>query len=194
MKIYTRGGDKGQTSLFSGERVSKASPLVHAYGTVDELNSIIGIVRSLHRKPDHLAEILYQVQNDLFGACADLASGEAEAKFISNETIASYEGCIDDLNTRLVELTNFIMPSGHPVAAHLHHARTVCRRAERLVVAAAKEIKLDRVLIRYLNRLADLLFVMAREGNRAHGEREEYWGKEEEAEDEGKSATDLLTQ
>ncbi len=193
MKIYTRGGDKGQTSLFSGERVSKASPLVNAYGTVDELNSVIGIVRSLHNKPDHLAEILYQIQNDLFGACADLASGQPDAKHITEDHILSYEDRIDDLNTRLPELTNFIMPTGHPVAAQLHHARTVCRRAERLTVAAAKEVLLDRILIRYLNRLADLLFVMAREGNRVHGEREEYWGKKDDDEGEELSATELLT-
>ena len=193
MKIYTRGGDKGQTSLFSGTRVSKASPLVHAYGTLDELNAIIGIVRSLHNTHDNLAEILYQIQNDLFGACADLASGQPEAKYITDDLIDSYENFIDDLNARLPELTNFIMPSGHPVSAHLHHARTVCRRAERLTVAAAKEVLLDRVLIRYLNRLADLLFVMAREGNRTYGEREEYWGKDDDDDGEQLSVTDLLT-
>lgn len=175
VKIYTKTGDRGQTSLFSGERVSKHSNLVNAYGTVDELNSILGVVRSLHKRPDRLAEILYDLQNELFDLGADLASGMAIAQRISDDQVRRLEEHIDDLTAGLPELTGFILPGGHPVAAHLHQARTVCRRAERLAVASMGQGKLDYVLIRYINRLADLLFVMAREANRVYNGGEDHW-------------------
>lgn len=175
VKIYTKTGDRGQTSLFSGERVSKNSNLVNAYGTVDELNSIIGVVRALHKKPDRLAEILYQLQNELFELGADLASGLAIPQRITEAQVHQLEEFIDELETNLPELKGFILPSGHVVAAHLHQARTVCRRAERLAVGAMANHKLDYVLIRYLNRLADLLFVMAREANRLNNGGEDLW-------------------
>lgn len=175
VKIYTKTGDRGQTSLFSGDRVSKSSQLVNAYGTVDELNSVLGIVRSLHKRPDQLAEILYQLQNELFDLGADLASGLAIAQRISDLHVHKLEEYIDDLTSGLPELTGFILPGGHPVAAQLHLARTVCRRAERLAVGAMGANKLDYVLIRYINRLADLLFVMARFANRAYNGGEDHW-------------------
>jgi cob(I)alamin adenosyltransferase len=175
VKIYTKGGDRGQTSLFSGDRVSKGNLLVHAYGTVDELNCVLGVVRSMHRRPDRLAEILYHLQNLLFLAGADLASGKPKAERITESQVEEMEQFIDELTAGLSPLESFILPAGHPVAAHLHQARTVCRRAERCTVQAMEKIQVDYVLVRFLNRLADLLFVMAREANRVHGEREEQW-------------------
>ena len=176
-KIYTKGGDKGQTGLFSGQRVSKSDPLVHAYGTVDELNSVLGLARSLHSRQDRLAEILHRLQTELFEAGADMASGAAGAGRIDEAHVTRLEGYIDELTAGLPELTHFILPTGHPVAAQLHQARTVCRRAERLAVAAidSEQARFDMVIIRYLNRLADLLFVLAREANRVYGMQDELW-------------------
>lgn len=185
VKIYTKTGDRGQTSLFSGDRVSKSSSLVNAYGTVDELNSILGVVRALHKKPDHLAEMLYQLQNELFELGADLASGLAIPQRITDKQVHRLEEWIDDLSSNLPELKGFILPGGHIVAAHLHQARTVCRRAERQAVAAMGAGKLDYVLIRYINRLADLLFTMARWANRSYNGGEDHWeggGKKQAAE------------
>jgi cob(I)alamin adenosyltransferase len=176
-KIYTKGGDKGQTGLFSGERVSKSHPLVNTYGTVDELNAVLGVARSLHQHSDRLSEILAILQRELFDLGADLASGKPQPERISEVRVERLESYIDELTAGLPELRNFILPTGHPVAAHLHQARTVCRRAERLAVAAQPEASFDLVLIRYLNRLADLLFVLAREANRVYGVEEERWSQ-----------------
>lgn len=177
MKIYTRGGDKGKTSLFNGERVSKASPLVEAYGTVDELNSVLGMARSLHEHRDRLAEVMKQLQVELFECSATLAAGKPDNPRVSDDDVANLEQVIDEMTAAMPALTSFILPAGHPVAAALHHARTVCRRAERLAVTAAEEEpgRFDTVALRYLNRLADLLFVMARYANHVHGEAEENW-------------------
>jgi len=184
-KIYTKGGDKGQTGLFSGQRVSKSDPLVHAYGTVDELNSVLGLARSLHSKQDRLAEILHRLQTELLEAGADMASGAPGPGRIDEAHVTRLEGYIDELTAGLPELTHFILPTGHPVAAQLHQARTVCRRAERLAVTAYEHgsadgggtARFDMVIIRYLNRLADLLFVLAREANRVYGVQDEQWMK-----------------
>ncbi len=177
MKIYTRGGDKGKTSLFNGERVSKSSALVEAYGTVDELNSVLGVARALHEHNDRLAAMMQQLQGELFECSATLAAGKPEDPRVSDEDIAGLEQWIDELTAEMPPLTNFILPAGHPVAAALHHARTVSRRAERLAVAAALSDpgRFDEVALRYLNRLADLLFVMARYANHVHGAHEEIW-------------------
>ena len=175
MKIYTKGGDKGQTSLFSGDRVSKADVLVDAYGTVDELNSILGIARSLHQMDDSLSERLKQVQNELFEAGADFASGSATASRISDRHIETYESWIDEYTAELPLLRQFILPSGHPAAAQLQLARAVCRRAERRAVEALAAERIDPVLVRFLNRLADLLFILARYANHLHGVAEEPW-------------------
>jgi len=175
MKIYTKGGDKGQTSLFSGKRVSKADILVDAYGTVDELNSILGVARSLHDRQDSLAERLAQIQHELFDAGADFASGSNIASRVSDEHIERYEAWIDEYTSMMPPLKNFILPSGHPVAAQLQLARTVCRRAERRAVEALDTEQIDPVLVRYLNRLADLLFVLARFANHSYDVTEEPW-------------------
>jgi len=177
VKIYTKTGDKGGTSLFSGERVSKADPLVDTYGTVDELNSVLGVVRSLHVWKDRLDEILSLLQHELLNLGADFASGKPQAERIKAENIERLESIIDELQNQLPELTGFILPGGHPVAAHLHVARTTCRRAERLGVFAKDEKEIDPVLLQYLNRLADLLFVLARYANQVYEYEDVHWEK-----------------
>lgn len=233
-KIYTKGGDKGETGLFSGERVSKNHPLVNAYGTVDELNSVLGIARghllaeirlgddleerrayaemglmsateprrkttndyaalyhgmlsSLDHEERWLAQRklletkLHLIQLELFEVGAEMASGKPGPSRISDAQIERFEKWIDELTAGLPELRNFILPTGHPIACHLHQARTVCRRAERLIVAAldqhdaAGKPRFDYIVVRYMNRLADLLFVLAREANRVFGIADEEW-------------------
>lgn len=178
VKIYTKTGDEGQTGLFSGERVSKDHPLVNTYGTVDEMNSAIGVARALHNRDDRLGAILCLLQSELFNLGADFASGQPQPQRIGERHIERLEEYIDDLTVALPKLRAFILPTGHPVAAQLHLARTVCRRAERLAVAAQPLAGFDYVLVRYLNRLADLLFVLAREANRVYHVAEEPWDKD----------------
>lgn len=175
-KIYTKGGDKGQTGLFDGTRVSKAHPLVNAYGTVDELNSHLGLARALHSREDKLGGMLASIQNELLMAGADLASGDpGQAKRINDGQVTQFEAWIDELTAEMAPLANFILPAGHPAAAALHICRTVCRRAERLIVATGGETAIDPVVVRYFNRLADLLFVLARYANHVHGTEEVVW-------------------
>jgi cob(I)alamin adenosyltransferase len=174
-KIYTKTGDKGETGLFSGERVSKADPLVNAYGTVDELNSVLGVALSLHPNQDRLAELITALQRQLLDLGADMGSGEMKAQRTSDARVSELEGIIDELTAQLTPLTQFILPGGHPVAAQLHHARTVCRRAERAAIAATDQRPLDQVLVRYLNRLADLLFTLARYANHIYDQPDVPW-------------------
>ena len=176
--IYTKTGDRGETSLFSGERVSKDNPLVEAYGTVDELNSNIGMARALHDKRDKLAEILAALQHELLEVGAHLAYGKPGAQRIRLEQVEQMERWIDELQEQLEPLGGFILPGGHPVAAQLHIARTVCRRAERLVIRAMEgRPYIDELAMKYVNRLSDLLFILAREANRAHGMPDVKWEK-----------------
>jgi cob(I)alamin adenosyltransferase len=176
-RIYTRGGDAGETSLGDGARVRKDALRVDAYGTVDEANSIVGLAR-LHA--DGTAdEILGRVQNDLFDLGADLCRPEDGCKGegglrISAAQVERLEGEIDRLNADLAPLDSFILPGGTPAAAHLHQARTVVRRAERLAVALAAEAVVNDQAIKYLNRLSDLLFVLARHCNDG-GARDVLW-------------------
>ena len=176
-KIYTRGGDAGETSLGDGARVRKDSLRVEAYGTVDEANAIVGLAR-LHT--DGIAdEILSRVQNDLFDLGADLCRPEDGRKGegglrISAGQVERLEGEIDRLNADLAPLESFILPGGTPAAAHLHQARTVARRAERLAVALAAQEAVNEQAVKYLNRLSDLLFVMARHCNDG-GARDVLW-------------------
>ena len=174
-KIYTKAGDKGSTSLFSGEKVAKDDLLVQAYGTVDELNSVIGVARSLHTKTDRLGDVMCLLQAELFELGADLASGDQDAQRITDQRVVRLEQLIDEFTEPLPALTNFILPGGHPVAAQLHQARCVCRRAERLAVAARRQAGFNEVLIRYLNRLSDLLFTLARAANAVYQTRELPW-------------------
>ncbi len=181
MKIYTRTGDEGTTALFGGGRVPKTHPRIAAYGTVDETNSFIGLARSLstgHPEFDRLDELLAAVQEDLFVLGADLATpGDARpsAPRVTMDDVERLEGSIDELEAELPPLKQFILPGGTRTASALHVARTACRRAERLVLAAGESEKLSRAASVYLNRLSDFLFVLARWANRAEGGDERTW-------------------
>ena len=167
-KIYTRGGDAGETSLGDGTRVRKDTLRVETYGTIDEANAVIGLARLHTQGPAD--EILGRVQNDLFDLGADLCRPEDGRKGegglrISAGQVERLEGEIDRMNADLAPLESFVLPGGTAAAACLHQARTVARRAERLAVALAAEETVNRQAVKYLNRLSDLLFVMARHCN-----------------------------
>lgn len=173
-KIYTRGGDKGETSLGDGSRVAKHDLRVESYGTVDEANAVIGLVRvEILRTPDTddtLDPALNRIQNDLFDLGADLCTPEDGRKAegalrIISAQVEWLESEIDRINGALDPLSSFILPGGTPVAAQLHLARTVTRRAERLITALATESPVNPEAVKYLNRLSDLLFVMSRAAN-----------------------------
>ncbi len=170
-RIYTRTGDAGTTALGDGTRVRKDALRVEAYGTVDELNAVVGLAR-LHASGE-LAGRLAVIQNDLFDLGADLCRpiepDEAEAEHpplrIIADQVRRLEHEIDTMNADLAPLRSFVLPGGTPAAAHLHLARTVCRRAERLAVALAHEEAVNAEAVRYLNRLSDWFFVAARVAN-----------------------------
>lgn len=167
-KIYTRGGDKGQTSLGDGSRRAKHDLRVEAYGTVDEANATLGLAR-LHTEGD-LDALLSRVQNDLFDLGADLCTPEDTARRsgslrIDASQVTALEAEIDRYNEKLATLKSFILPGGTPAAAFLHLARTVTRRAERLTVALAEAEPVNPEAVKYLNRLSDLLFVLGRHAN-----------------------------
>lgn len=173
-KIYTRGGDGGETSLGGGARVLKCDPRVEAYGAVDEANAAIGSAR-LHCSGDS-DEMLARIQNDLFDVGADLCrpEGEADTLRISDAQVERLESEIDAMNGALAALESFILPGGSPAAAELHVARTVVRRAERRAVALAQHAALNPAAVRYLNRLSDHLFQLARVNNDG-GARDVLW-------------------
>lgn len=181
MKIYTKTGDDGTTGLFGGGRVTKDALRIEAYGTVDELNAVIGIVRSA-KPPKALDAILHRIQNELFNLGADLATPyDVSNSYIPRMQavhVEKLEHSIDAVDAQLPELTNFILPGGAPVAAYLHLARNVCRRAERLTVSLSKNENIGPLVITYLNRLSDLLFVLARWANQLAGEDEIKWSKD----------------
>lgn len=169
--ITTRGGDGGETSLGDGRRVRKDALRVEAYGTVDEANAAIGLVR-LHSEADAAADaMLSRIQNELFDVGADLCvPGEAGARLrVADTQSARLEAEIREMNAALSPITSFVLPAGSPAAVHAHLARTVVRRAERLAVALAAEEEVNPAVIRYLNRLSDHLFVLARRFNAAAG-------------------------
>jgi cob(I)alamin adenosyltransferase len=178
MKIYTKTGDLGETSLYGGRRVAKDAVRIEAYGTVDELNAHLGVVRTLPLPPDANA-LIERLQHELFALGADLATppdkASANVRRISSDDALRLEQDIDRLDAGLPELHSFILPSGSPAGAALHVARTVCRRAERCTVRLVREESLDRAPVIYLNRLADLLFVLARHVNHALGMTETPW-------------------
>jgi cob(I)alamin adenosyltransferase len=178
-RIYTRTGDNGTTALGSGERRPKYDLRVAAYGTVDETNATIGVAR-LHVGDASLAAMLGRIQNDLFDLGADLAvpqrEGKAERLRVLESQVERLEHDIDALNAALAPLNSFILPGGTPAAAHLHLARTVCRRAERGVVELASQPNepVSAAAVHYLNRLSDFLFVAARVVN-DNGARDVLW-------------------
>jgi len=175
MKIYTRTGDRGETSLFGGARVAKNDVRIEAYGTVDELSSFIGGARA-GKLPAGIDTTLEQVQRDLFEVGAHLASpGTSRFTGVDPQRIAELEAAIDAMERELVPLTSFILPGGSPAAAQLHVARTVCRRAERLVVGLYDDSPATESTIAYLNRLSDYLFVAARFANLQAGTDDVPW-------------------
>lgn len=169
MKIYTKTGDDGTTGLFSGKRVSKSSVRVEAYGTVDEMNTVLGIALSACSN-DNLKSDLISISNTLFILGSDLATPlepkpKWEVKRINGEHINWLENKIDEYTAKLPELKNFILPGGNMVSAYLHQARTVCRRAERRAITLAENEDIGDWAVKYLNRLSDYLFTAARYAN-----------------------------
>jgi cob(I)alamin adenosyltransferase len=179
VKIYTKRGDQGETSLGSGQRVRKDTLRVQVYGTVDELNSQIGVALAVGLS-SYLTAALVAIQSELFDLGSDLCFLEEDkVKYnlpqIELAHVTRLEALIDTLTTELEPLKNFILPGGAPGAAHLHVARTVCRRAEREATTLASKERIGEHVLAYLNRLSDLLFVMARYENYAQGVAEPLW-------------------
>lgn len=177
MKIYTKTGDKGETGLFGSKRVSKASRRIEAYGTVDELNSVLGVVRSMN-PPQEIDAVLETIQGDLFTLGADLATphdANSSVPRIQESDVHRIEKFIDSIDPKLRPLNYFILPGGNQVAATLQFARTVCRRAERQVVKLGTKEEIGEQPVVYLNRLGDLFFVLARYANHLGGIEEKRW-------------------
>jgi cob(I)alamin adenosyltransferase len=179
MKIYTKTGDLGETGLFGGPRVRKDHLRIEAYGSVDELNAVLGVVRS-HSPPAEIDGLLATIQNSLFDVGAELASPDPTrmgVPVVGARHIEALEGAIDQYEAGLPPLKTFVLPSGGQAAAQMHLARTVCRRAERRLVSLAAAETISGALVVYLNRLSDLLFVLARELNRQSGQGDVPWQK-----------------
>jgi cob(I)alamin adenosyltransferase len=185
-KIYTRTGDKGLTGLVGGRRVSKDSPRIWAIGTVDELNSTIGLARAFNSGKPTAANrridlVLARAQNDLFNLGAELATLPEDMRKgmprVGQNEITALEKLMDDLNRELGPLKEFILPGGGTTGAALHQARTICRRAERFCVRLAREERIGKFVVQYLNRLSDALFVLARWANKKQGVKETFWRK-----------------
>jgi cob(I)alamin adenosyltransferase len=175
-RIYTGGGDAGETSLGDGSRVSKLDARIAAYGTVDELNSSLGHVLATDC-PAELRSVLERVQNELFDLGADLSVPlEREGRLrVTQEQIRELEQDCDRFNEGLPELKSFVLPGGGESASRLHLARTICRRSEREALVASREHEVDPLVLVYLNRLSDLLFVLARFANASEGRAEPLW-------------------
>lgn len=176
-RIYTRTGDKGETGLVGGNRTSKSSLRVQAYGDIDELNSVLGLARTFS-KDEEIGSLLERLQRDLFIVGADLASPKPEDHVtprVTEDMTVTLEKNIDTFQQELRPLKAFILPGGAETGALLHFARTVARRAERSIVALSKTESLNENLIPYINRLSDLLFVMARLANHREGRNEAEW-------------------
>jgi cob(I)alamin adenosyltransferase len=179
-RIYTRTGDGGETSLFGGGRVPKDDPRVRAYGTIDELNAVIGVTRAAG-SPQEIDGILERLQHQLFDLGAELATPDRASQAaghvarVTPERVLELEQDIDRFEVRLPPLRQFVLPGGTPAAAALHHARTVARRAEREIVRLAGREPINPELLKYVNRLSDLLFVLARAANQAAGRPDVGW-------------------
>ncbi len=189
-RVYTRGGDKGETSLVGGPRIAKDAIRIQSYGTVDELNAILGLVRTANRETpgasdedrSRLDALLVRLQSELFNLGSDLATLPADRHpkqpVIEARHVTFLERTIDEMNADLPELHSFVLPGGGWVSAFLHQARTVCRRAERLVATLARQEAIGEHALVYLNRLSDLLFVLGRWAARARQEPEPLWEPE----------------
>ena len=190
MKIYTKTGDKGETSLYGGTRVSKAAARVESYGTLDELNAFIGLAKA-EISDEKVLNQLQKIQFDLFTVGSEaatptdkmfLANGKSRLDLlISEEEITELELWMDDFDAELEPLKFFILPSGGKAAATVHACRTVCRRAERSMVFLSETEEVRPELIKYLNRLSDYLFILARYISKISGEKEDYWNPSERA-------------
>lgn len=178
-RVYTRGGDKGQTSLVGGQRVSKASTRLEAYGTVDELSSHLGLLAAM--LPDgHEKELTERIQNNLFNLCTNLATDQTQTPLYPSAHLAEgeielLEQEVDDIMQLLPKKQGFILPGGTQQAAQAHVCRTVCRRAERRIVALAEETIVSPEVQQYINRLSDYLFVLAKKLNFIAGKEEKIW-------------------
>lgn len=180
MRIYTRTGDSGQTGLIGGKRVQKDHLRVEAYGSVDELNAHLGIIQALlqpSKNFSNIQEIVVTIQKDLFDMGAELANPKPKTQRIEANHIANLEKLIDTHESKLSSLKHFILPGGSYLGASLHAARTVCRRAERRTMTLSRKGKVNPEIIRYLNRLSDLLFVLARYVNQQSRQPEIEWKK-----------------
>lgn len=170
MKIYTKTGDTGNTGLFGGKRVPKSALRIHAYGTVDELNAVLGVILAHGTLPTPVDEQLHTVQQRLFLIGTDLSTpteSNNDIPRVEHVHINEVEEWIDGLDDALPELTKFILPNGSALGAHLHQARTICRRAERYIVGLAEKEPINAHVITFINRLSDYLFVAARTVNKA---------------------------
>jgi cob(I)alamin adenosyltransferase len=176
-RIYTRGGDSGETSLGDGSRVSKLDSRIAAFGAVDELNALLGVVLAAGELPDRFRPWLERIQNELFDVGADLSVPlDVEGRLrIEQPAIDELERLCDEANAELPELRSFVLPAGTEAAARLHVARTVCRRAERDALIANREHGVNPLVLRYLNRLSDLLFILARAANAGADDPEPLW-------------------
>ncbi len=174
-KIYTRTGDDGTTGLGDGQRVPKDSLRVGAFGAVDELNSVIGLILAAEDLHPEIIECLTRVQNQLFDLGGELCMPDTEV--MTSDSVRKLEEMLDDLNADLPPLKDFILPGGTPEAATCHLARTICRRAERHTWQLARTETVNDYSLKYLNRLSDLLFVIARVLNRQAGQDEPLWDK-----------------
>jgi cob(I)alamin adenosyltransferase len=184
-RVYTRSGDQGETGLVGGQRIPKDDIRIEAYGTVDELNSIVGLARVFNERAspnvarDRLEEILKRLQNELFDLGSELAT-PAEASYdgmfrVGESDVTALERLIDECQEDLEPLNSFILPGGGPVSGFLHQCRTVCRRAERIVLQLGREADIGPWPLRYLNRLSDLFFVLSRWIGKHSGETEYLW-------------------
>ena len=178
--VYTRTGDAGMTSLVSGTRVDKCDCRIDAYGTIDELNSAIGLVVSFPEQvSDEAAEILRFIQHRLFSLGAYLADDRnPESCYVTPDDISRIEAAIDAIDAQLPSLHRFLLPAGCQAAAAAHVARTVARRAERLIVALSKSVEIKPEALRFVNRISDLLFIIARQCNIKNGIDEIFWSKD----------------
>ena len=177
-KIYTKTGDKGETSLLGGKRVPKYHLRIEAYGTIDELNSFVGLLRDQEISP-HYKGLLFEIQDRLFTAesliAADQGSEGYKLPELSEDDITLLEREIDQMNDALPPLGNFILPGGHPSVSLAHVCRAVCRRAERLIIHLAVDNPVDELIIRYFNRLSDYFFVLARKLALDNGVPDQVW-------------------
>lgn len=176
MKIYTKTGDDGTTGLQRGSRISKSNPRIIAYGAVDEINSSLGIVIS-NTLDNDISELLTKIQNDLFVAGSDLSNPDivTSKNRITSKMVEYLESKIDQFEKELTPITKFILPGGHPIASQVHFARTVTRRAETMVIALSEKENVNAECKKYLNRLSDLLFVLARVINKRNGITDVFW-------------------